>query len=359
MARRFLSVAIAGLIVAVTTGLVLSHARTPPLATTVPTGPSATLAANDWSVLSPLLTSAIERAKHAAQERGRTELEDWRRQVMLRVDPGFLDDHLSYVNKRGDDVKWLWRRLLDGQQEADRQYLQSVADALNAKVFDPAQVQAELDLVANAMGEAFTKELTVTLAAMRGEVGRDPAKFDARLEQVVFAGADRTESISLKSIVTDPDAAGAMTQRVARQIKQEMGHSRSQDGEGARSGKDSCARLLGRSGRRTGLQSGPLSRRGQSCRGSHRDRGRRSRRDRRGGWARMVGNHSQHVNEARPRLKEQIERSLHDFTEATLKDDGRFGVGLDAFAVKLAHGVRQQETAWGRIATRVQAFLDL
>ena len=51
MARRFLSVAIAGLIVAVTTGLVLSHARTPPLATTVPTGPSATLAANDWSVL--------------------------------------------------------------------------------------------------------------------------------------------------------------------------------------------------------------------------------------------------------------------------------------------------------------------
>ena len=73
----------------------------------------------------------------------------------------------------------------------------------------------------------------------------------------------------------------------------------------------------------------------------------------------MVEINPQHVNEARPRLKEQIERSLHDFTEATLKDDGRFGAGLDAFAVKLAHSVRQQETAWGRIATRVQAFLDL
>ena len=207
MARRFLSMAIAGLIVggAVTTGLVVSHARMPSSVTTVPTGPSAaSLDADDWSLLSPRLTSAIERAKHAAQERGRAELEDWRRQVMLRVDPGFLDDHLSYVNKRGDDIKWLWRRLLDGQQEADRQYLQSVAEALNAKVFDPAQVQSELDLVANAMGETFIRELAVTLVVMRGEFGRDPARFDARLEQVVLTGVDRAESKSLKSLLSDP-----------------------------------------------------------------------------------------------------------------------------------------------------------
>ncbi len=277
---------------------------------------------------------------------------------MRRVDPGFLDDHLSYVNKRGDDVKWLWRRLLDGQQEADRQYLQSVADALNAKVFDPAQVQAELDLVANAMGEAFTKELTVTLAAMRGEVGRDPAVFDARLEQVVFAGADRTESISLKSIVTDPDAAGAMTQRVARQIKQEMGRLDPKMVKAPEAEKIVALVFSAAVAAERAYKAALFLGVGKAAAGAI-------------GTAAAgvvviaaVGglewwNQSQHVNEARPRLKEQIERSLHDFTEATLKDDGRFGVGLDAFAVKLAHSVRQQETAWGRIATRVQAFLDL
>ena len=70
-------------------------------------------------------------------------------------------------------------------------------------------------------------------------------------------------------------------------------------------------------------------------------------------------NHSQHVNEARPRLKEQIEQSLQEFTEATLQDDGRFGVGLNAVSVQLASSIRRQETARGRWAARMQGFPNL
>jgi hypothetical protein len=127
MAKRVLSLAIAGLVVggAVSAGLAVSYSRGTLVETIQYTKNSAalTLALSDWSTLGPRLTSAVEQAKAAAQERGRTELTGWRLKVMQRVDPGFLDEHLAYVNKRSDDIKWLWRRLLEGKNEADRQYL--------------------------------------------------------------------------------------------------------------------------------------------------------------------------------------------------------------------------------------------
>src|SRR5262245_19042848 len=54
-------------------------------------------ASNEWNVLAPRLTLAVERARAAAHEVGRVELVAWRNHVMDRVDPGFLDEHLSYI----------------------------------------------------------------------------------------------------------------------------------------------------------------------------------------------------------------------------------------------------------------------
>jgi hypothetical protein len=362
MAKRFLSLAIAGLIVggAVTAGLAVSYSRVTPVETGHDTkSPAAlTLALDDWSALSPRLTSAIEQAKVAARQRGRTELAEWRRQVMQRVDPGFLDEHLAYLNKRSDDIKWLWRRVLEGKQEADRQYLESVAAALNAKAFDPAQVQGELEHVAHAMAETFTRDLSVTLAGIRGEYGDAAARFDARLEQVVVSGEDRSASLTLKSLLSDADAAGAVAQRVAARIKREMGAADPKAVKLPEAEKVIAlvfsAALAAERTYRAALFLGA----GKTAAGTI------------GAAAAGVvviaavggvewWNHQQHVNEARPRLKEQIQHSLHEFTEATLQDDGRFGAGLNVVSVQLASSIRRQETAWGRWAARMQGFLNL
>ena len=362
MTKRLIVLACAGLAAGavLTTGLAYYPGRHKEKITTrVDHNWAVVPAVDDWGVLGPRLVLAIDKAQLAARERAQRELAAWVARVMERVDPAFLDAHLSYVNKRTDDLKWIWRRLREGKQVADRQYLQDVAALLSAKALDPVQLQAELEPIATAMAHEFSRSLASEMAAIRQASGAHTAVFDAQVDHVALTGADRSQKVTLKSLAAYADGAVHLAELVAPRIKRGLEPIEPQltkTSEATQQVVDVvfAAALAGQTAYSAAVVLGA----GKTAAGAV------------GAAAAGVvvivavggvewWNHKEHVQEARPQLKKQIERSLTEFTEASVRHDGRFGAGLDAVCAQLVAAIRRQETPWGRLTTRVQAYLSL
>lgn len=186
----------------------------------------AAAAATDWTILSPKLLWAVEKARLAAQKRAQAELDVWRERVMQRVDPTFLDWHFGYFNKRYEDLKWIWRRITESGERADRKYLKAIADAIAEKALPPAEVESEIERIAKGAAEEFRDELMAIISEYRREMAEHANLFDARLQEVHVTLVDADQlpvRVSLKDLCTrsheENRAFGLLNLQLVRNLK--------------------------------------------------------------------------------------------------------------------------------------------
>jgi hypothetical protein len=299
-----------------------------------------------WPELSSKLRAAIADAEAAAQERARTELDKWLGQVIARAEGQFLDWHFSYFSGRLRDISWTWDRLWSGREHADQTYLAEIESKFFELVLTPDQAVADFARVAETAGQEFQARLGVRLSMLRRELSMEKASFDAMLSDVrtsVFDSNGARHNVNLQEIAEGSRLVMHGIRWASEQLQRKPPLSIQQ-----------ASLILGAApvpiaaagtGATTKVVTANLVAAGATIAAVV-------------VVAVAVGyewySHSKYVNENRPRVREEVARSIREFSEHALTNTGYIGIGLYSTKTAIVEAIRAQESLWGRIKLRLQ-----
>ncbi len=172
----------------------------------------------DWAQVDQQIVIALLQAKSAAETTATQKLEAWIAVLMRRVDEDFLEWYFSYWTQQKLGVKGAWRWTLDQVIGKESEVAEHITEAIQEefawRVLRPEEAQRELEQIAGAALETYSRELQTQLVELPHRYQIPQPEWEGYLQDIAVltstSEGTRRASLSLKAVTAASVGGGVM-----------------------------------------------------------------------------------------------------------------------------------------------------
>ncbi|MBC5797197.1 hypothetical protein H5968_19075 [Sphaerospermopsis sp. LEGE 00249] len=150
------------------------------------------------------VTSALGKALVAARQSASNNLEQWKNEVMQRVDHPFLDWYYNYFNQLGIGAKSIWINLYSiSEEEKAEKLIGSFQQEFAKQVFQPSLMQLEMERFTRQAVDIYVSEANRNLAGVQSAYNIPQPTWERFLEglgSITYDTGGQQQDLTLRAV---------------------------------------------------------------------------------------------------------------------------------------------------------------
>ena len=150
------------------------------------------------------VASALSKALVTARESAANNLEQWKNEVMHRVDHPFLDWYYNYFNQLGIGAKAIWINLYSiSEEEKAEKLIGSFQQEFAKQVFQPSLMQLEMERFTRQAIDTYVSEANRNLAGVQSAYNIPQPTWERFLEglgSITYNSGGQQQDLTLRGI---------------------------------------------------------------------------------------------------------------------------------------------------------------
>lgn len=154
--------------------------------------------------ISTEVTSALGKALVASRQSASNNLEQWKNEVMHRVDHPFLDWYYNYFNQLGIGAKSIWINLYSiSEEEKAEKLIGSFQQEFAKQVFQPSLMQLEMERFTRQAVDIYVSEANRNLAGVQSAYNIPQPTWERFLEglgSITYNAGGQQQDLTLRAV---------------------------------------------------------------------------------------------------------------------------------------------------------------
>lgn len=177
----------------------------------------------DWFSVQKAIGNAVTASRNAAMESAKSYLSNWHKERMLHIDNDFLDWYFGYWNMQARNIGTAWDYIWEGEEVAAADLERRINQELVNRGLHPDYIDRAITNAAESAGRTFSRELQERFENIRTEFSIPAVKWEEYLEKIkiitaqdtLSTGGQYVEEVSAKALFVAGGVTGIKAVSIA------------------------------------------------------------------------------------------------------------------------------------------------